>query len=314
MFEQYKQANKQSALFIAFGILFVLSFAMTFMLFVRMNRIERLIAGLETVNNDEALVIAPSVTGFEKKIPVYGENVDLSEQEAEIIINNNENVSVSTEEFDGAENSEHRVYLTFDDGPSSNTEEILKVLNEYNVKATFFVNGKRSDELRFLITKISEEGHTVAMHSFSHKYSEVYSSVESFSDDMKEIEHLIYAQTGKHPKLYRFPGGSSNSVSRGRITQFIDVLKEDGIEYVDWNISSGDATGTTSLKPEVIAQNVLDGYKKNMYNTSVVLLHDSDLRSSTVEALPDIIKGLRDEGAVLLPITEDTPAVHHIDN
>lgn len=314
MISENKQIKKESALFIAFGIFTFISFVLVIALFIRMNHIERLVSNTGSVYDDKALVIEPSVTGIEKKLPQYGKNVDLNEQEAELIIDNSENSSVKTDEIVSEDDSEHRVYLTFDDGPSSNTEEILKILNEYNVKATFFVNGKKSEELRELITKICDAGHTVGMHSYSHKYSDIYFSVENFSDDLSAIEHLIYAQTGKHPFLYRFPGGSSNAVSRGRINQYIDVLNDRGIEYVDWNISSGDATGTTSIKPEVLTQNVLDAYKKNMYLTSVVLMHDSDLRSSTVEALPDIIKGLRDEGAVLLPITEDTPAVHHIDN
>lgn len=287
-------------------------FVLVIILFVRLRMDERLISGMEISLANPALTLDKAEDNSSIRANSFGNDVDVSIDEAELLIDNNENKSIATAETEAdSEDDKRYVYLTFDDGPSSNTEQILKILKEYDVKATFFVNGKQNEDLRKLITQISEQGHSVGMHSYSHKYSEVYASKEAFSEDLEKIEHLIYAQTGKHPTLYRFPGGSSNTVSRGRIDEFIDVLSEDGIEYVDWNISSSDATGTTSLDAKIIAQNVLDSFRNTDYHTNVVLMHDTDLRDSTVEALPEIIKGLRNMGAVLVPISDETPVIHH---
>ena len=107
-----------------------------------------------------------------------------------------------------------RVYLTFDDGPSLNTEKILDILKHYKVKGNFFVVGTDNPELRKMYRRIVDEGHVLCMHSYSHKYNEIYSSVEAFTDDLDKIYTLLYEETGKEPLIYRFPGGSSNSVSK----------------------------------------------------------------------------------------------------
>ena len=299
-----------------FGGSILLLFILVIVLFIRIRIDEKLINSMEISLANPKLTLDNDLTSAVNNQQGFGKDVNLTGTEAELLIDNNENLSIITEDAKNEsqkDDGKRYVYLTFDDGPSSNTKQILKILNEYDVKATFFVNGKQNEELRNLITEISNEGHSIGMHSYSHKYSEVYSSVDAFSEDLEAIEHLIYAQTGVHPTIYRFPGGSSNSVSRGVIGNYIDILSDKNIEYVDWNISSADATGTTSLDPDIIVGNVLDSYKKSDYHTNVVLMHDTDLRDSTVEALPDIIKGLRNMGAVLVPITDNTPAIHHVE-
>lgn len=286
-------------------------FALVLILFNKIGKNEKLLGSLEvSLANDSLTIDDANKAGMDADL--YGRNLSVDDAEAELLIDNNENRSIAIEKEQPTDDK-RVVYLTFDDGPSSNTARILEILKEYDVKATFFINGKQSEELRLLITQMYAEGHSVGMHSYSHKYSEVYSSPENFSEDFKLIEHLIFAQTGEHPKLYRFPGGSSNSVSKGRIGEFIDVLKKNNVEYVDWNISSKDATGTTALNSSVIADNVVNDFLNTDYQTNVVLMHDTDLRDTTVEALPDIIKRLRSEGAVLSNITDDTPKVHHVE-
>ena len=106
-----------------------------------------------------------------------------------------------------------RIYLTFDDGPSRNTDKILDILKEYDVKATFFVVGKTDEESVRAYQRIVAEGHTLAMHSYSHKYSEIYASKESFEQDLRQLQEYLYQITGVWPRFYRFPGGSSNTVS-----------------------------------------------------------------------------------------------------
>ena len=202
-----------------------------------------------------------------------------------------------------------KVYLTFDDGPSENTAKILDILDDYGVKATFFVIGHTDEESQALYKRIVDEGHTIGMHSYSHNYSTLYSSLDSFSGDLDKIQNLIYDVTGVDSMYYRFPGGSSNLVSNTNMAVFIRYLNDQGITYMDWNVSSGDAT-SQAYTPDELVENVLSDVVK--YKTSVVLLHDSDTKENTVEALPAMIEALQAKGAVILPISEDTTLIQHV--
>lgn len=209
-----------------------------------------------------------------------------------------------------AENGEQlKVYLTFDDGPSTNTQAILDILKKYDVKATFFVIGKTDDLSRELYKKIVDEGHTLGMHSFSHKYSDIYDSLDAFQQDFTQIHDYLYEVTGVDCKYYRFPGGSSNQVSNSDMTQFIRYLNDAGVTYYDWNVSSGDATSQAYTADELI-QNVMGDVVK--YKTSVVLMHDSAAKPTTVEALSSLIEQLQGMGAKILPIDEETAAIQHV--
>lgn len=200
-------------------------------------------------------------------------------------------------------------YLTFDDGPSENTGEILDILKEYNVKATFFVVGKDLDEDKELYKRIVAEGHTLGMHSYSHQYSEIYSSVESFANDEKKLRDLLYETTGVIPTLYRFPGGSSNLVSNINMTEFIKYLNAEGITYFDWNVASGDAT-SQNVDVDTLVNNVLTDV--GMYDTSVILMHDTNSKTTTVEALRKIIENLQGLGIEMRPLDENVPHIQHI--
>ncbi len=202
-----------------------------------------------------------------------------------------------------------KVYLTFDDGPSANTSRILDVLDDYNVKATFFVVGKTDDESKALYKRIVDEGHTIAMHSYSHNYSDLYQSLDSFSADFERIQNTIYDATGVESHLYRFPGGSSNQVSNTNMSEYIRYLNEHNITYMDWNVSSGDATSAAYTADELV-ENVMSDVVK--YKTSVVLLHDADGKTTTVDALPKMIESLQSQGALILPISEDTTLIQHV--
>ena len=206
-------------------------------------------------------------------------------------------------------NDLHKVYLTFDDGPSSNTEKILDILKEYDVKATFFVIGREDEESKALYKRIVEEGHTLGMHSYSHKYSLLYNSLESFQSDYSQIQNYLYEVTGQECLYYRFPGGSSNHVSNTNMTEFIKYLNDQGITYFDWNVSSGDATSQAYTADELVDNVVTDVEK---YKTSIVLMHDAETKVSTVEALGPMIEALESMGAEILPIDDDTTVVQHI--
>ncbi len=217
----------------------------------------------------------------------------------------------NTENMDNVEKYPLRVYLTFDDGPSSNTGEILDILKAHNVNATFFVNGTASENpgLEPLYKRIVEEGNAIGMHSYSHQYSEIYSSTEAFETDLDKIHLLIYNETGVDTKLYRFPGGSGNTVSRMPMGGFADILHQKGYEYYDWNVYPGDRTGQSYPK-ETIISGVLGNIHE--YRSAMILLHDSDNHTSTVEALPEIIEDLLIQDVEFCVIDDTTPVIQQV--
>ena len=241
-------------------------------------------------------------------------SMELSEEDATADIVALENRIVWDDAEQNAEswNSDsgiRRVYLTFDDGPSSNTDKILDILNEYGVKATFFVcgNERYAEEYQ----RIVEEGHTLGMHSYSHKFREIYQSPEAFKEDMDTLHDYLYEVTGIDSRIVRFPGGSSNTICETDVMQeLIDNLSQQGMTYFDWNVSSGDAA-SGYVSAEKIARNVLDNVSK--YNSVIILMHDAASKNTTVEALPIIIEAILEaEDTVLLPITEDTTPIQHV--
>ena len=203
----------------------------------------------------------------------------------------------------------HKVYLTFDDGPSIYTNDILDILDRYQVKATFFVVGREGTDAEEALQRIVEDGHTLGMHSYSHKYKELYESMDSFTRDFEQIRDYVYQATGVESVYYRFPGGSSNTVSEIDMHEFIDYLESRGVEYYDWNVSSGDG-GSMKLTTDTLLENCTKDIDTR--DTSIILLHDSAEKPTTVEALPEIIENiLARPDTVILPITENTKPVHH---
>ena len=204
----------------------------------------------------------------------------------------------------------HKVYLTFDDGPSRQTEEILEILDRYDVKATFFVVGKEGDSSKEILKRIVEEGHTLGMHSYSHDYSEIYRSKEDFAKDFQRIRDYVYEAAGIESTVYRFPGGSSNTVGDVPMEELADYLESQGVRFFDWNVSAGDG-GSAKLTVDMVVENCTRGIEQR--ETSVVLMHDSLSKSTTLEALPVIIENiLALEDTVIVPITEETEPVQHI--
>lgn len=203
-----------------------------------------------------------------------------------------------------------KVYLTFDDGPSIYTDEILDILSMYEVKATFFVVGHEDEELWPMYQRIVEEGHSIGMHSYSHIYMEIYASLDNFKADTEKIQNFIFDRTGVECSLYRFPGGSSNSIGKDHIQEFIAYLDEEGITYYDWNVTSKDATGVILTIDELVENSTADLEK---YNSAYILLHDSSTKYSTVQALPRIIEEIQAmENTEIVPITEDSVPVQQI--
>lgn len=200
-----------------------------------------------------------------------------------------------------------KIYLTFDDGSSYLTGKILDILDSENVKATFFV--VKANEYT---KRAYNSGHAIALHSNTHNYSYIYSSADNYFSDLKAIENNVYNLIGIRPKIIRFPGGSSNTVSRnynkGIMTYLSGEVINRGYTYFDWNISSGDAGGAIN-NSQAIYQNVVNNLSHS--KTNVVLMHDSAGHEATVNALRNIIIYGKTYGYTFETITESTPVVIH---
>ncbi len=197
------------------------------------------------------------------------------------------------------------IFLTFDDGPSSQTDRLLDILAEEEVKATFFVVHAEGDDAKARLRRIVEEGHTLAMHSYTHAYKTIYASVEAYLDDMYKLFTEIKEVTGVTPSLFRFPGGSINSYNGGVYQELIAEMIRRGFVPHDWNISSQDAVNPARPSEEILRL-VMTGAKN--VSRGVVLMHDSTYRGTTVDAVRSIIQQLRERGFTfdrLLP--EDKP-------
>lgn len=198
------------------------------------------------------------------------------------------------------------IYLTFDDGPGCYTESILNVLDEYNVKATFFVTNQFSS-YQNLIKKEYENGHSIAVHTYSHNYGKIYESVDNYVDDFNQMNQIIFEQTGTYTKMFRFPGGSSNTISRfnkGVVSDIAKTMIDKGYIYFDWNI---DSTDTKYKDSEKIYQNVIDEIEK--HDNSVVLMHD--IKKANIESVRKIINYGLENGYTFLGLDESSPEVHH---
>ncbi len=205
---------------------------------------------------------------------------------------------------------QRKVYLTFDDGPSIYTDDILDILGEYGVKATFFVTGRGKEDYLDAYRRIVEEGHTLGMHSYSHEYSRIYASLGDFQADLEQLRELLYQETGVISNYYRFPGGSSNTVSRTDVQELITYLDAMDITYYDWNISGGDAVQGGISSSQIVSRVVS---QLASHEEAFVLLHDAGDKRSTVDALPEIIERIQDmEDTVILPITKDTVPIQHV--
>ena len=205
-------------------------------------------------------------------------------------------------------NTTKKAYLTFDDGPSINTDKVLKILDKYKIKATFFVIGKTDKDSIRRYKEIVKRGHNIGLHSLTHDYKQIYANLDAFKKDVYAIRDIVKKYTGVDSKIYRFPGGSSNKVSKTNMHKIIKWLKSAGFEYYDWNLG-----GTDAAWPSPSAKAIYNAIAKNAGSNTdkIVLLHDSKDKVNTVKALPRIIKKLKKEGYEFAKININTKPVHH---
>ena len=177
------------------------------------------------------------------------------------------------------------IYLTFDDGPSPYTEDLLEILDRYGIKATFFLSPEDTEYDFRMMKLIAEKGHTIGIHTHSHVFYRIYSSVESYLEDFAAAYDLVYRATGQKCRFFRFPGGSVNSYNYRIRNELIDEMSRRGFTYFDWNVDSMDAKGASL---EQIQTNVLDQVAG--VSPAVILMHDGIENTSLI--LEDIIKAI----------------------
>lgn len=201
------------------------------------------------------------------------------------------------------DNKQKIIYLTFDDGPSVNTDKVLEILKKNNIKATFFVIGQNQDKYK----KIVDEGHTIALHTYTHDYKKIYASESAFFEDLYKIRDAVKAKTGIDSKIIRFAGGSSNhKASKNLKMNIIKRLTREGFVYHDWNCDSTDASGNKVPVSKLIA-NATSCSSKEIN----LLMHDSLPKKTTVEALQKIIDYYRAKGYKFEKITMNSFKAQH---
>ena len=218
----------------------------------------------------------------------------------------------SVEAEDNQSSGEKVAYLTFDDGPSSVTSRLLDVLDDLNVKATFFVafGGSDTPEKRDILKEESDAGHVVGVHTWTHDYYTIYANEQNFLDDFNKMKEVIIESTGKNPNVSRFPGGASNTVSitasggEEIMPRLAELVHDMGFQFFDWNAGGYDAE-TPYPTPDELANRVVRDAEGR--DTVVILLHDT--HDFTVDAIPDIVQELRNEGFTFKTLTPDSPAV-----
>lgn len=198
------------------------------------------------------------------------------------------------------------VYLTFDDGPSIYTKEILDTLDKYGVKATFFVvNGKQNH----LMKEIVNRGHQIGLHTYTHRYDILYKSEQAYYDDLNKINEVVKNETGVETKLIRFPGGSSNAISKkyskGLMTKLTASVVENGYYYYDWNCTNGDAEGAKTVTDQL---RYCSKFPRSA-NEIVVLMHDN--KKLTAQSLPYIIEYYKACGMEFGILTPEVTGAHH---
>ena len=197
------------------------------------------------------------------------------------------------------------IYLTFDDGPSQHTPRLLEILDKYQVKATFFV--VNTYYIRY-VDDIVKNGHSIGVHSTTHDFHEIYASEEAYFADLENLRNIIHKRTGVYTNLIRFPGGSSNTISKfnpGIMTRLTKLVEQKGYHYFDWNVSSGDAGSVFTA--DAVYDRVTKGCKNR--KNSIVLQHD--IKGFSVDAVERIIQWGLENGYTFLPLNESSPKSHH---
>lgn len=200
-------------------------------------------------------------------------------------------------------NNRKVIYLTFDDGPSIITDKVLDILKENEVKATFFVIGNQINSLEYVVKRIHNEGHSIGLHTYTHKFKLIYSSKSIFIKEMLDCRNEINKVVGISPNIIRFPGGSRNHLNDA----YLDKLHSYNFKIYDWNMVTLDGVNP-KLSPYRLYRKATQGNEE--LSTIILLMHCDYMHKNTYLALPEIIKYYKEKGFEFKTITEDTPELY----
>ena len=281
------------------------------------------VSGIDTVSVESSSSDVSTVSSEEVTSSEQSKEVDTSSENTSSASNSSVTSSLTASSTNSntaqmPENDGDKVcYLTFDDGPSSKvTPRILETLKKYNVKATFFVvgTGKMS-----VLKDIHSDGHAIGLHTDTHDYS-IYKSTSAYFKDLQNISDKVYNETGVRSSILRFPGGSSNTVSKkhckGIMTTLTKEVQERGYAYFDWNVDSNDANASKMVKVDGVSKTPKDTILSSVLNSAknkdkiCVLMHDISAKTTTADALPEIIEGLRAQGYRFDTLSTSAPVFH----
>ena len=244
---------------------------------IKLHKRNEQIARLENQLNSTLLPQMEHIEGVDYSTVIVQNTYDYQLEYPDLYVEKSDFV-----EYDG---EKPVIYLTFDDGPSLNTIQVLDILKANDIKATFFVVNNNIPAQQELYKRIVDEGHTLGIHTYSHQYNNIYNSVDDYLADFYEIYTKVYELTGVKPTVFRFPGGSINTYNQNFYTELIAEMLRRGFTYYDWNVSSGDA-GETYTSGQIYNA-VVSGIGNK--SKSIVLMHDSSTKQATVAALQNII-------------------------
>lgn len=204
-------------------------------------------------------------------------------------------------------NGQNIVYLTLDDGPSYLTAQVLDILDQYGAKATFFVTAQ-DPEYFYMIKEAYDRGHTIGLHSYTHDYATIYTSVDAYFDDLNRMAQVVQEQIGYVPCFIRFPGGEANMISAdycpGIMSQLVSEVRARGFQYYNWHVSSGDGGNIDDVDTLVANATACD------YPNIILLSHDSGGKEATVAALPRIIEYYQSQGYEFRALDREAFCVH----
>lgn len=258
-------------------------------------------------NTDPGVVVTDN---YDKDIRAKRERNKISETEYEFVYTATDSSGNVTIEKRRIVMATGVIYLTFDDGPSNVTPEILDILEKNDVKATFFIVDY-SEEDKETIQRVINNGHTLGIHGISHDYATIYSSVTAALENFTDLKEKLLNDFGYEATFIRFPGGASNTVSKkyseGVMTKVTEAVEQEGLVYYDWNVDVNDAGGARTASK--IYDNFVEGIASKREN--VVLMHDGFGHEATAEALQRIIDYAKYNGYEFSAISENTVPVQH---
>ncbi|WP_050606199.1 polysaccharide deacetylase family protein [Clostridium niameyense] len=208
--------------------------------------------------------------------------------------------ALNNEEIKDSSKEKKIIYLTFDDGPSVVTNDVLDILKENNVKATFFLIGNQIKGKEDIVKRIQNEGHGIGLHTYTHKFKKIYASNDAFINEMLQCQDEVYRVTGERPKIIRFPGGSVKRLTK----EFKSRLDEKGFKVYDWNIDSGDGI-RPKTPPDKLLKQATHGNVKS--GPIILLMHCDCMQKNSCKALPSVIKFYKDKGYEFKVIVDKTP-------